>query len=136
MLMQLLTGAGIGLAGCTGIQGSEGTDTATPGDSDMSNPQEQQIFVVISNETAEPITLSIELSTEETVLLEEEMTIKPGRLTSYFTGIHDEGKYELSVVLDDRENKNTFDIEEYELETGSNILVWLEEDVIRFGKEN
>lgn len=135
-LLQVVTGVGVGLTGCSSIQGTEGTTTETPTDSADANPEAQDIHVVIHNQLSHAITASVELSTEQTVLVDDEKTIEPNGFTSLDSGIDETGHYDLKVILDDREKEISFEMDEYDLEMGSNILFWIDENEIRYGIED
>jgi hypothetical protein len=130
--LQVATGVGVGLTGCSSI---EGTGTETPTDSTDASPEGQPIHVVIHNHLSQAITVTVNLSTEQTVLVDTEATIEPDGSTSLDTGIDETGQFDLKVVSDNRKKEISFEVEEYDLEMGSNIIFWIEEDEIRYGIE-
>lgn len=133
-LLQVTTGVGVGFSGC--IQGTGGTDTETPTDTDDVNPEPEDIHIVTHNQLPEAITASVHLSTEQSVLVDDEATIKPNGFTGFDTGIDETGEYTLKVAIDDRVDEGTVEVEEYDLEAGSNIIFWVDEDSIRSGMED
>lgn len=135
-LLQAATGVAIGLAGCSSSEGTDGTSTETPTDSANANPAAQEIHVVIHNQLSQAITVSVTLSTERTVLVDDEATVDPNGYTGFDTGIDETGRYDLEVVLDDREKGISFEVDEYDLEMGSNIIFWIDDDEIRYGIED
>ena len=75
------------------------------------------------------------LSTGQTVLVDDEVTIEANGFTSLDTGIDETGQYDLRVAVDGRKRAIAFEMNEYDLERGSNIIFWIDEDVIRYGIE-
>ena len=134
-LLQIVTGIGGGLAGCSSNQGTEGTQTETPTDSPAPNPEAQNIHVDLHNHLSQAITVSVELSTEQKVLINDEVSLEPNGFGSLDTGIDETGQYDLKVMVDDREKEISFEITDYDLEAGSNIVLWIDEDKIRYGME-
>lgn len=135
ILLQFVIGVGVGLAGCSSIEGTDGTSTDTPTDSADVNPMAQDIYVVIHNQLSQAITVSVALSTTHTVLVDDETPIQPNGFTSLDSGINETGQYDLKVMLDDHEKVISFGIDDYDLEMGSNIIFWIGEDDIRYGIE-
>lgn len=132
VLLQIATGVGVGLAGCSSL---EGTNTESPTDSTDATPETQDIHVVIHNHLSQAIPVTVNLSTEQTVLVDVETTIEPNGVTSLDTGITETGHFDLKIISDDRQKETSFEIEEYDLEMGSNIIFWVDEDEIRYGIE-
>lgn len=132
-LLHVATGVGVGLAGCSSIGG---TTTGTPTDSPETNPAAQAVHVVIHNEISQSITVSVELTSEGTALLEDQATIRPSEFTGFETGIDEPGDYTLEVAGDDRVEETTLGIGAFELDSGSNIIVRIYEDEIRFLTED
>lgn len=131
---QAITGVGIGLPGC--IQGTDSTDTETPTETEDANPEAEDIHIVIHNQLSEPLTASVHLSTEQSVLVDDEATIEPSGFAGFDTGIDETGVYTLRVAIDDRVDEGTVEIEDYDLEAGSNIIFWVDEDRMRSGMED
>lgn len=140
-LLQIVTGLAVGLSGCSG---SLGTDTGTSPDSTAEQPsgstagesEPDDIHVVIHNHLPRSITASVELSTGQTAFVDDEVTIERDGFTSLDTGIDETGQYDAVVVVDDREREVPLTVEEYDLEAGSNVIFWIDEDVIRYGMED
>lgn len=132
-LLQAVTGVSIGLAGCN--QGTDATETGTPTDTENANLEAEDIHIVIHNQLSEPLTASVHLSREQTVLVDDEATIEPSGFAGFDTGIDETGVYTLKVAVDDRVDEGPVEIEEYNIETGSNIIFWVDEDSIRSGME-
>jgi hypothetical protein len=135
-LLQIAAGLGVGLAGCFGTGDTDGPTTKTPTESPGRNPVARDIFVDVNNHLPETITVSVELSTAQTVLLDEEATIEANGFTGFDTGIEETGQYDLTLGTDDREKELSFAVEEDDLEMGSNVVFWIDEDRIRYGIEN
>lgn len=134
-LLQIVTGIGVGLAGCSSDRGTERTPTETPTASTDAHPESEDIHIVIHNQLPEAITASVHLSTEQSVLVDDEATIEPNELAGFDTGIDETGEYTFKVAIDDRVDEGPVEIEEYDLEFGSNIIFWVDEDSIRSGME-
>lgn len=135
-LLQVATAVGLGLAGCSSIGGTDGTNTATPTDSVDTNTGAEEIHVVVHNQLSEAVTVAVTLSTDQPVLVDDEMTIAANEFTGFDTGIDETGHYRLEVPLDDRETEITFEVDDHDLERGPNILFWIDEDEIRYGIED
>lgn len=135
-LLQVVTGVGVGLAGCSSIQDADGSTTETPTNSVDLNPEAQDIHVDIHNHLSQAITVSVELSTERTVLVDDEVSVEPNGVGGLDTGIDETGEYTLELVLDDRDKEISFEVTDYDLEAGSNIVFWIDEDRIRYGIED
>lgn len=132
-LLHVATGVGIGLAGCSSI---DGPTTGTPTDSPVPNPAAQAIHVVVHNEISQSITVSVELTSGGTALLEDQATIRPSEFTGFETGIDEPGDYTLKVAREDRVEDTSFDIGAFDLDSGSDIIVRIYEDEIRFLTED
>ena len=63
------------------------------------------------------------------------MTIEANGFTSLDTGIDESGQYDLTVAVDGRTREITLEVEEYDLRRGSNVVFWVDEDVVRYGIE-
>lgn len=135
-LLQVATGIGVGLTGCGSNQGTDGAPTETPTDSADLNPEAHDIHVDIHNHLSQAITVSVELSTEQTVLVDDEVIVDPNGFGGLDTGIDETGQYNLKVMFDDRNKEIPLEVTDYDLETGSNIIFWIEEDKIRYGIED
>ena len=64
-LLQVATGVGGFLAGCTGSEGTDRTRTETPTESAHLGPEPQDIHVVIHNHLSHAVTAAVELSTDK-----------------------------------------------------------------------
>lgn len=132
-LLHVAAGAGVGLAGCSSI---DGTTTGTPTESPDPNPAAQAIHVVIHNEISQSITVSVELTSGGTALLEDRATIRPSESTGFDSGIDETGDYTLEVAVDDRVAESAVDVDEFDLDSGSNIVVRIYEDDIQYLTED
>ena len=108
----------------------------TPTDSANTKPEPEDIHLVIHNQLSEAITAFVHLSTEQSVLVDDEATIEPSAFAGLDTGIDETGVYALKVTVDDRVDEGTVEVEEYDLEAGSNIVFWIDEESIRSGMED
>lgn len=135
-LLHVATGIGVGLPGCSNIEGTDKTPTGTPTDSPDPNPEAQDIHLVIHNEISQSITVSVELTSGGTALLEDQTTIRPSEFAGFDTGIDETGEYTLRVAVDDRVEESTIDIGEFAIDSGSNIIVRVFEDEIQYLTED
>lgn len=132
----VVTGVGIGLAGCSGSRGTDGTRTGTPTDPADSDPEAQDVHVVVHNHLSRAVTASVTLSADGTVLVDDEVTVEPNGVASVDTGIDETGRYAIVVGADDRDAELSFTVDQYDLEMGSNVVFWIDEDDIRYGTED
>lgn len=133
LLLQSIIGVSVGLVGCTNSQGEEGG--ATPTETPVSTPEARKIQILLHNHRSESVIVSLELSIDGDVSLEDETTIDPNGYAVVDTGINEKGEYLLTLGVDDSEEAYSFDIDEYALEMGSNTVVWIRENEIEFGQE-
>lgn len=135
-LLSVVSVVGVGLAGCAGGEGPEGTETDTPTATAEPYSEPRDVHVVVHNQLSDSVTVSVELSTEGTVLVDDEATMEVRGFARFDTGIDETGRYHLVVATDDREKEITFEMDEYDLEMGSNVIFWIDEHGIRYGTED
>lgn len=127
--------ASLGPAGCTAITGDdERRDTST--DTAREPDAVEDIFVVLHNQVGEEVTVSVTITAGDSVALEEQVAIDVDEIGTVPTGITERGRYEFSVSVEGGgESRATFEFREYDLEMGSNVVVWID-DGIRIAKED
>jgi hypothetical protein len=92
----------------------------------------EDIFVVLDNESPEQATVAVSVVTGGSSVFEGGITVNPSNRKNVYPGITETGDYTLTVSLGDgREQKYPFNIEEYDLRMGSNIIVSINETEIQ-----
>lgn len=123
--------AAIGCTAGTGDGAGGGTPTVTRGGPDAS----EDVFVVLHNHLGESVTVSVTVTAGDAVLFDDRVTIEGDERGALHTGITETGRYELAVAIEDgSESRATFEFREYDVEMGSNLVVWIDEE-IRLAKE-
>jgi len=93
----------------------------------------EDIFVVLDNETPEQATVAVSVATGDSVVFEGETAVNPSDSKNVYPGISETGDYTLTITLSDgREQEYPFNIEDYDLQMGSNIIVSITETEIAF----
>ena len=93
----------------------------------------EDIFVVLYNKSPEQATVAVSIVTDDSVVFEDETTVDPSNRKDVYPGISEVGDYTLTISLDDgRERDYPFNIEDYDLRMGSNIIVEISESEIQF----
>ncbi|WP_434530099.1 hypothetical protein ACODNH_02285 (plasmid) [Haloarcula sp. NS06] len=93
----------------------------------------EDIFVVLDNESPEQATVAVSVVTGDSSVFEGETAVNPSNRKNVYPGITDTGDYTLTISLGDgREQEYPFNIEEYDLRMGSNIIVSINETEIEF----
>jgi hypothetical protein len=134
-LLYAITGIGVGFVGCSNTEETGGRNPETPTDSAESNLGTQNIHVSIHNHLSQAIIVSVELSTERTEIIDDEVRVDANGFTSLDTEIDETGQYDINLILNNREKNISVDIVEYDLEMGSDIIFWIDEEDILYGKE-
>ena len=100
------------------------TRTATPA---------EPIQVALRNGTDDRLTATVTVRRGSTVVAEHTREIPPGGRVAVDAGIGDTGKYRVAVdVADGPTGADTFDIDEYDVENVSTIIVGIQPDSVRF----
>lgn len=135
VLVTTLAAVSLGMTGCTAGNGDGaggGTPTETPDELDVS----EDLLILLHNHLGESVTVAVRITAEEAVVIDERITIAGDEMGTLETRITDTGRYELAVSVEEgSESRSTFEFEEYDLEMGSNFVVWID-DEIRLGKED
>ncbi|AHB67855.1 MULTISPECIES: hypothetical protein [Haloarcula] len=93
----------------------------------------EDIFVVLYNESSEQATVAVSVVTGDSSVFECETAVNPSNRKNVYSGITETGDYTLTISLGDgREQEYPFNIEEYDLRMGSNIIVSIKETEIEF----
>ncbi|WP_226021911.1 hypothetical protein [Halomicrobium salinisoli] len=136
-----LLSAALPLAGCFAPEAEvqpDQSDNSTPTVTEATDTPDssEDIFVSLQNETTEPVTAAVTITTNNSVFLEEEVSAGPSGINQLYSGITEQGDYELVVSIDDqREAEFSFGIGEYDLRMGSNLIVWIRDDEVGIGIE-
>jgi hypothetical protein len=134
VLVHAAAGFSLGTAGCLADNGDgEGNETPT----ESGGPDRpEDVFVVLHNGAAEQVTVSVTITAENSLHFEERTSVEPGGMTSLYPDITEQSRYEITVATDGLgEERFDFEFGEYDLEMGSNVVVWIDDD-IRIGKED
>ena len=140
------------LAGCIGETTSPEAPTESPVDTPRSaTPTEPEpnnsnttvtsnptdpIEVEYVNETDAEQLVQYSITRDSTTVSEGELTVPSGDVSSVHSDIKRMGEYELHVSVETLDEVTyPFDIEEYDLRMGSNLVVWMYEDKIETGIE-
>lgn len=119
----------LALGGCLdGRNGSHPTETVdSTGD----------IAVVIDNQRDERATVTVTITADTATVFEDSVTVQAGEFVRLDPGLHEPGSgYELiAETQEGRRDDFPFGIEEYDLQQGSNLLVWLSDGRVRTGME-
>lgn len=131
------TAAAVSLAatGCTAGNG-DGTGGGTPTGTRDGPDAREDVFVVLHNQFGESVTVSVTVTAGDAVMFDDQVTVGGDEMGALHTGITGTGRYELAVsVKNGSESRFTFEFREYDLEMGSNFVVWIDEE-IRLAKED
>lgn len=121
----VLSGSTLPLAGCT----SFGASRDEPDRSD-------DIHIGLSNGTAEPVTVGVTVSFLDTDYFETEQRVEAEAMEHVYPGIHWPGEYTITIAVEGREERTfQFDVEEFDLRAGSNFIVWIGSNDVRYGVE-
>ena len=124
----------VSAAGCLQDDGvSEGG--GTPTGSDGSPERAGDVFVVLHNGAAERVPVAVTMTAGDSVHFEGRTTVEPGGMQFLYPEVTERGSYGITVSVDGLgEKQAAFEFGEYDLEMGSNVVVWID-DEIRIGKE-
>ncbi|SFR54537.1 hypothetical protein [Halogeometricum limi] len=134
-----LGGRGDATATATGVASSatetDATATETPAPTDAEPTAtvaaaEREMDAVLFNETDGERTVTLELTTAGETLLDTETTVPSGGHTDVPLGVETEGEYELAASVDTGlETTYRFGVDGYDLRTGSNVAVWIADEL-------
>lgn len=80
--------------------------------------------------------MELALSADGEAIFEETVSIAPDEVVFVDPGVDERGEYELRAVVDDRRTRSyPFSIDEYALESGSNLLVTVRIDDVEIAIE-
>ena len=124
----------VSATGCLQDDGASeggGTPTGSEGSPDRAG----DVFVVLHNGAAERVSVAVTVTAEGSVHFEGRTTVEPSGTGFLYPEVTERGSYEITVSVDGLgEERATFEFGEYDLEMGSNVVVWIDEE-IRIGKE-
>jgi len=112
-------------AGCTapGEPNSDGTATQQSSEMTPADPDDPILFV-LSNDTDAQRTVTLRLTRTDQTFIDETVTLDADESREYDSGVRSPGEYELVVTVEDGpERTMTLDIEEFDVENGSNHFV-------------
>ncbi|MEA5387040.1 hypothetical protein VB773_13825 [Haloarculaceae archaeon H-GB2-1] len=94
----------------------------------MATPSEttdnaDNIRIVVNNGRSEALDVDLTVSSGDAVVFADSITVSAESSRSVDPGIDEQGGYELTVVVDGSEYRRPFDVEGYDLEMGSNLIV-------------
>jgi hypothetical protein len=97
---------------------------------------EERIMVALHNERDTEVTVSVTVVAGSEQLTDAERTLPAGGYEAVFSGIRDEGEYDITVeTADGLSESYEFTIEEWDVRMGSNVVVWLGDDEMEFAME-
>ncbi|WP_251342681.1 hypothetical protein [Haloplanus halophilus] len=106
--------------------GTSSTDTPTPsGSPARSDP----IAIVVSNGRESAVDAALLVTHEADRIFDRTVVVEPGARRSVDPGIDGTGAYELTVSLADDERVRPFDVEDYDLRMGSDLIVEIGERI-------
>lgn len=106
---------------------SENSDTQFPTDS---------MNIVIHNNTDSTYSVTYEITGSGSIVVSDNVSVAESSTVTRESMITDTGNYEINVSTENGiEQALEIEVEEYDLETGSDIVIWIEEDGIEIGME-
>lgn len=103
-----------------------GTDTTAGADT------AEKIMIVLRNRTPTEQLVHVTLSTEDDTLIDAEFTIASDARHAIDSGITEIGQYDVAITVEEGPATSiTFDVSEYDLGMGSNLIAEIFEDEIR-----
>lgn len=110
--------------------GDDSTTTTTSADNGGTDRVED-IMIILRNTTASEITVHLTVSAANNTLVDSELKISPEDQQAAASGITDTGQYEVSITVNDGPaTSNSFNIDDYDVQNGSNIIAGIDEDEI------
>ncbi|MDG5777752.1 hypothetical protein QA599_14950 [Haloarculaceae archaeon H-GB1-1] len=100
--------------------GAAKTTVATPSET---TDNADNIRIVVNNGRSEALDVDLTVSSGDAVVFADSITVSAESSRSVDPGIDEQGGYELTVVVDGSEYRRPFDVEGYDLEMGSNLIV-------------
>jgi hypothetical protein len=117
-------------AGCLDAFGGShtATDTRTTISTATPDPVED-VMIRVDNETSQVETPHVVIRENGNSILDQKKSVDPHELVYFYPGIEQTGTYELAVTVDeDRAISYPFEIVEFDLDMGSNIIVIINSD--------
>lgn len=94
------------------------------------------ISIAISTTSPNGTPVQLAVSSEEGAIVEERVAVSPDGARVVDTGIDEKGGYELTITPDDgRTRTYSFHVGDYDLRMGSNVVVSIDDDVVRIVQE-
>ncbi|WP_136717183.1 hypothetical protein [Halorientalis salina] len=135
----LLTAGVLLFAGCTnrpdGDETAETPDTTTtapPSASDRTTDVAEDILIRVTNNTSGTRTVHLTVNRDGETHVEKSVTLDADASSYVDPEITETGDYELAIETDaGRTHRRPFDVEDYDLGMGSNLIVVADTDSIR-----
>ncbi|GGN96069.1 hypothetical protein GCM10009030_23930 [Haloarcula pellucida] len=121
-----LSSAMLALAGCS----VPGAKSASPTET---TEQETAVDVRVINNTSTEQSISITVSADSSVIVQETVIVQSGEATVVEAGIRQQGTYELSVEGNGMSDTGSVTLGEYHIEYGRNFRVEVRPDSISIG---
>jgi hypothetical protein len=89
----------------------------------------EDVMIRVDNETSQVETPHVVIRENGNSILDQKKSVDPHELVYFYPGIEQTGTYELAVTVDeDRAISYPFEIVEFDLDMGSNIIVIINSD--------
>ncbi|MXR51236.1 hypothetical protein GRX03_06415 [Halovenus sp. WSH3] len=125
-------------SGCARSSLSDNEDGDSESD-ERPDPSED-IFVTVSNRRSQRVVAGVvvlESRGRGSVITERSVLLDPGESTAIYTGITSPGDYPYEIYLDgELAFEATYNVGEFDVETGSNIDIGIEPDELDIGAED
>lgn len=141
------------VAGCLGEEGTPdpegnggddgggtGTETGDESETDVSpgsgasgaSGSSGDVEIVVRTAASDEVTVQLTVYADKTVFFEATIEVPPDGGHSVDPGIHETGRYELEVAVDDGPDESyPFGVEEYDLRMESDLIVAIGDDDVR-----
>jgi hypothetical protein len=133
----------VGISGCTSEDGNSPTNTTTEAPSPTETSTEtqtttvpssdpaQDIWIVLENNTSEDVVVNLQISRED-VILTDKVTIRSDGRSEVNSKITETGRYRIEISVDNGiEEAYSWNVEDYDLRTGSNMIISINENDVR-----
>lgn len=116
-----------------GTETDDGEDATSPSETENTDGADlaEDIMIVLRNRTPTEQIVHVALSTEDDTLIDADFTVAPDDPRPIDTGITETGQYDVSITVEDGPATSTsFDVEDYDLGMGSNLIAAIDEEEI------
>lgn len=128
-----MTATVAGISGCISEDGSSPTKTTTETQTttDLSSDPEEDIWIVLENNTSGDVVVNLDISRED-VILTDKVTIRSGGRSEVSSKIAETGQYRIEISVDNGiEESYSWNVEDYDLRMGSNMIISINENDVR-----